>query len=301
MRILTSTTVLKLFLSSILSCGVLSAGTLFYAGSFVYDSNPDVNHGGFNNNAGAASASDRFNLPSNVSDSPSDIGGTENVVTSANLAAGSLHAQSYGDILITQGPGTTTSFFTGAESFVGDTFTVSGSGVGGGRLYASLAIDGSFSYFDPASGSSFTNGSFFEIYIDPVGSFDGPYTPYAAYFYGIGSDYCCGSPANATYMGTVDPGTAVPITVPLSLLGTARQFQVAVGLGTFVYGSGSPGFSWNANFGDTLNVSFSTDPGITLTSMGGFAGTDLTTTPEPATFALLAFAGLALAVAKWRR
>ncbi len=281
-------------------CAAASAGTIFYAGSFVYDSNPNINNGGFNNNTGASSASDNFTLPSNVADSPSDPGGSEHVVTSANLAAGSLHAQSYGDILITQTPGSTTSFYTGAESFLGDTFTISGSGIGGGHLYASLTVEGTFNYFEPTAGSNYTNGSFFEIYIDPVGSFDGPYQPYAAYFYGIGSDFCCGGPPNATDMGTIDPGTTVPITVPLSLLNGAKQFQVAVGLGTFVYGNGVPGFSWNANFGYTLQVSFSTDPDVTLTSEGGFAGTTVSATPEPATFGVLAVAAIALAVLKRR-
>jgi hypothetical protein len=281
----------------ILICSVAPADTLYYAGSFVYDSNPNANHGGFHNNAGFASASDSFQLPSNVSNSPSDPGGVEHVVTSANLSAGSLHAQSDGSIFITQTPGSTTSFFTLAESFLGDTFTVSGAGVGGGHLQANLTVDGSFSYFDPASGSTYTNGSFFEIYIDPVGSFDGPYTPYAAYFYGIGSDFCCGYPPNATYMGTVNPGATVPVVVPLSLLGAARDFQVAVGLGTGVYGNGAPGFAWNADFGNTLTVTFQTDPDITLTSKGGFAGTAVVT-PEPATFWMAGLFGLMLAARK---
>ncbi len=303
MRIFHPDTMMKLFAAGVLACGTISASTLYYAGSFVYDSNPNANNGGFNNNTGSSSASDTFTLPSNVADSPSDPGGTESVVTSANLAAGALHAQSSGNILITQTPGTTTSFFTGAESFLGDTFTIQGTGLAGGHLYADLTVDGSFSYFQPNPGSSYTNGSFFEIYVDPVGSFDGPYTPYAAYFYGIGSDYGGGSPPNATYMGTVEPGTSVPVTIPFNLLHGATQFQVAVGLGTFIYGNGAPGFSWNANFGDTLNVSFSTDPNIALTSAGGFAGTQQTASavPEPGTFGMLALAGLALTALKRRR
>ena len=112
MRIFNPGRVLNLAIWGVLICGAASADTLYYAGSFVYDNNPNVNNGGFNNNAGSASASDNFNLPSNVSDSPSDIGGSETVLASANLASGSHHAHSYGNILITQTPGTTTSFYT---------------------------------------------------------------------------------------------------------------------------------------------------------------------------------------------
>lgn len=278
-------------------CGlgsIASGGTLYYVSTYVYDNSG--NYGTPNSDNGSALTSNTFGLPG--PGGPSDIVGSETETASGSLFAGGLHAQSYGSIYAVA-PGAQ-SFTSDAAAYAGDTFNVSGSGVAGGNLYANLSLNGSFLYGDPNGPSNYSNSSFFEIYFDPVNSFDGPYTPYAAYFWGIGSDYAGGSPPNATYMGTLDPGSTIKVTVPFSLMGGASQFQVAVGLGTFIYGNGQPGFSWNANFSDTLDVSFSTDPNITLTSAGGFAGTQLTA-PEPGTFGMIALAGIGMATIGRRR
>ncbi len=268
----------------------------YYAGELVCNS-VDGCITSFNNNQPTITVSKTVDV------SPGgDLIDHESATASANLTTGDLHVSAQGFTIDNAPPVTFTDF---AEAFLGDTIRANGSGFAGGHLFTTLTLSGHISEFLNTPDSNITNVSFVELYFDPVGAFDGgPFTPYAAYWWSLGADADTGHPPNATFMGvlpqfssTSDQTVQLQVDVPFDVIG--NEFQMAIGVGAAVFGNGTGGASWDADFGHTLQVSLSTSPEVQLTSAGGIAGTEATT-PEPGTFGLL-LAGFVLGIAGKRR
>lgn len=267
-------------LSGVFLAGSVQADTInFYAGTYNCDSSGCGPN--YQNNLTSAVQDNTFDT------APGDLYRREQTTSSANLSSGQLHAWSRGFVLSSATDATP--FTTFSQAFIGDTFTATGVGLNGGHLYTNLTLDGSITSFAQTNQSTLNNNSYVEVYFDPVGSFNGPYTPIAAYFWGIGPNASTGHPPNATFMGVFSDLSApinIPIDIPFGQLGST--FQMVIALGADISGTSTGGISWDASFGHTLTATLSTSPDIDLTSTGGFAGTPITqNTPEPGTASLL--------------
>lgn len=226
---------------------------------------------------------------------------TESLAVTADLANGFLHVASSGSVSGTD------SVNAEAEGIMGDTFTNGGPLVGNMGVHINL---------DGSNYSSVVGNDLAFLVIDavPTGTF-GNGSPYANPMWGgyyiLGDDSSDGSTGafanliqnfygNPAFLGDIadTSGDSFTVPIPMSVLGS--NFQLVFSLDSFMIGQVASGDSWNVNYGNTVGITLIPAPGDTLTSAGGFAGTQ-TTTPEPSTLVLLGGGLLALVARRARR
>jgi hypothetical protein len=259
-----------------------SAGTMFFSYAELYPSNTPA-----------------FTPNTNTS---SSLTGTINGATNkafGSLANGQLGVLNAGTNISTGGG----LYETIAE--LGDTVSASGnfsSGLAGLNLGMSFSINGLTSFTNPGD-----NFSYLQVYVLAPGSFD--QTIFTApqnilfaegFLLGQGTNPDAGAvfaSDNVPLTGTFGDGTnSLPLTIPLSTVGTSFEIYVVLGSVQVTPAAGS---SWSADFSHTVDLSLSASPGVTLTSASGVLPG--ATTPEPGTLALIGSGLTAVLLQRARR